>query len=263
MSRLTPESVASSASRLARSSRDRLPMELGGNERLAGCEPSSPPPALRTLLTAASRRFASSSPMLVAQSCRSAASRASNSARCSSSLASNSASAAARPSSTPRAKASSSFAAAVLSLLAARCLHAAPGRRRRRRNPSDSGPQERRSCASSPAHPLLQDGCRLLLVEVDHLLEPLLRRAPELARQVGDEVGLPALWRLWPRPRPDARRAWPPSAAAADSARARSPLASRIALHGRPQAEPDQQQGDGDHGHGPDQAAGMIAAAAP
>ena len=60
----------------------------------------------------------------------------------------------------------------------------------RRRTRSERGQRAWRSCALRPAHPLLEDGGRLLLVEVDHLLEPLLRRAPELARQVGDQVGL-------------------------------------------------------------------------
>src|SRR5581483_6392620 len=47
-----------------------------------------------------------------------------------------------------------------------------------------------RSCSLGSSHPLPQDGCGLVLVIVDHLLETLERRPPELLCEIRDEVGL-------------------------------------------------------------------------
>src|SRR5436190_7123316 len=76
---------------------------------------------------------------------------------------------------------------------ACRCsalLPALPSYLRRRPARADNGRWAPHSCSFSPPHPLLEDGRRLVLIVVDHLLQPLQRCAPELLGQVSDEVGL-------------------------------------------------------------------------
>ena len=102
------------------------------------------------------------------------------------------ASAAALPLSKPLAWASSIIAAR---LAVRRRIAGTPCRRRPRvvvgvELEQITGDGHRTHALSRSPHPLLEDGRGLLLVEVDHLLEPLQRRAPELLGEVRDQVGL-------------------------------------------------------------------------